>query len=104
MYDPFNPPWAAKQEVVSHAAGVFDPEVMFYPRRQARKGIALGSPIGDIAEIMGEDDVVQRFLIYTCILNCFFSCEISQVGGIEFLSGITSFSNAGNCPEFLDYG
>ncbi len=97
-----HPTRAAKRQVVGDALGVGDLEVLFDPRRQARAEIA-ATVVGEhVAEIVGENDVVEALGVDAGIRDGLFGRERAEVGGHLVVFRPAPFADLGDLLEFAD--
>ena len=67
LYAGLDPSRTTKEDVIRHAAGVFNFQQVFYTGSQTWNGIALLMSMCDIPIIMGHHDVVQFFWVNSSI-------------------------------------
>ena len=101
--DAFDPARTAEEDVVGHATGVFDAQVVLYATRQARQYVGLDGVGFYIAEIMRQNDIVEGFGVDAGIGDGFLGGQQGDVGSLQAITGIAPFFDAGDLLEFLRY-
>ena len=61
---PLQPPRAAEREIEGNGVGVLDPQPVFDPRGQGGHRVLAQAVRVHVAEIMGNDDVVEAFPVH----------------------------------------
>src|SRR5664279_5163789 len=62
---------------------------------QRRHGISLNSVFNNVSEIMGNDQLVDFFTVDPAIQDCFLPGKSSDIRGIQLVSRVTAFFDAG---------
>ena len=97
-----DPARAAEGQVVGDALGVGDLEVLLDPRGQAGAEVATSVVGEDVAEVVGDDDVVEALTVDAGVFDRLFRRQKAEIRGDLVVLGKSPLADLGDLLKLAD--